>query len=193
MDTIWNRLQPLKEKRSLGGWILWLLLLIWNLPSEWQNLTSWRQYVPAMTTHAGLISWLLAAGGVLWMLKIIMWPQKIRTPWLEIRDGQLKVQNTGSNPIFDVTVSIGSKAILASDKIPRIEANAWEICKEKGQPISRNKLGEAIVTDILSEGPQEITPAVVTYRDFGGKDRKHQLDLKNAGAGLAVFLPTDKK
>jgi hypothetical protein len=188
----WERLEVLKEKRSVWGWIIFILGFLWNAIGHWQNAVWLWSHIHIMGVHVNL-SLLLALVGIGWLIAIVLWPRTPNVPWLQIEGQQLRIQNTDKNPIFDVLVKIGERAVLESDVIPRIEANSWTLCKKRDQPISRDMLGDIHVSDILSEGPQEIMPAEIAYKDRGGTQHKCRLEVRHSSGHLQFFLPTKTK
>jgi len=181
VDKFWSSFRVLKEKRSIGGWVLWLLLLLWNVPSEGQNFEWWRQHVPMLTAHSALISWLLAVGGIVWMIVAILWPERSNQLWLDFDEKEpynerpLRIQNSGGKNIFDVVVSIpGNGSVFTSDAIPRLANDRnWIPCLSVGIPETHKRLTDRLVELILSGEPHEIIPVFIRFR--GGEE---QLEIR---------------
>lgn len=193
MELTWERLKVFREKRSIGGWILFGLGVGWNAIGHWQNFVWLENHLPGVKVHGDSVSIFLILAGLAWFTAVLLWPVRSGHPWLQFEKEGLQIQNTDGRPIFDVRVKIGEKAVLESDIIPRIEGKSWVLCKKRDQVISRNQVSEKVVEDILSEGPSGTTPALVIYRRANGDAATYRLDLKSQGSGLQFFLPTNKK
>ncbi len=81
MDIHSDRLRLLVKKRSIGGWIFWLLAASWKRLGDWQNVEwlgnhllpkTWHKPIP----HSDYITVGLVVGGLAWFTAVLLWPKR---------------------------------------------------------------------------------------------------------------------
>jgi hypothetical protein len=81
MEIHANRLRKLLKRRSLGGWILWLIAFLWARLGDWQNfewLANHHLLPKAWPTmiHPNYLTVALTLGGFAWFTVVLLWPER---------------------------------------------------------------------------------------------------------------------
>jgi hypothetical protein len=192
MKLDFENLKKLASKRTIPGWIVWILIFVWRRLADIQTL-QWLGGSKLLHWHPDLVNVLLFVSGLAWLTAVLLWPTKTAL-WLEFDETQpyskrpLRIQNTGKNDLFEVVVRIPADGSgFVSDTIPRLPNDGtWILCSSSGTVETHERASSRIVDIILSGHPHAVLPVLVNFT--GGKQ---QFEIRTPILhGIKFSLPT---